>query len=190
MDPLPAPGDEASLAASPATAAQNIDMSPPPRSPRPRQSSPPRRAPPGPEGPSPSSDYFGDDLDLAMELDAADADEEEAMRAMEEDAAMHAGRQASAKQRAGRAPRVKQEQPGPSSGGRAAPGGAGSTTGLSGQVEVLELDSDDDEPVAKREADGPGLKRRKVQGGTAAVAGPAGGGARGRTTVLELDSDD
>ncbi|GAA5895775.1 hypothetical protein JCM8208_005085 [Rhodotorula glutinis] len=188
MDPLPPPGQDLPLAAAaPAPApAQDVEMDQPARNPRPRQRSPPvaRPAPP-PKQQSPSSDYFGDDDDLIMA--GADDDEEEALRAMEEEAMSAARPAPPPKKGAAPAQRVKQEPR--SSGTRAAAAGAGGTTGLSGQVEVLELDSDDDdEPVVKREPGRAGPSGRAAQGSAAAGAG--GAGARGRTTVLEIDSDD
>ncbi|KPV73849.1 uncharacterized protein RHOBADRAFT_54443 [Rhodotorula graminis WP1] len=188
MDPLPPPGVDLppAVAAAGAGPAQDADMVPPARSPRPRRRSPPVARPgPPPKQQSPSSDYFGDDDDLLMA--AADDDEEEALRAMEEEA-MGAARAAPPTRRgAASAQRVKPEPR--SSGSRTAPAGAGGTTGLSGQVEVLELDSDDDEePVVKREAGGAGASGRARPGPAPAKGG--GAGARGRTTVLEIDSDD
>ncbi|GAA5843229.1 hypothetical protein JCM9279_002030 [Rhodotorula babjevae] len=188
MDLLPPPGNDPLPAAAAAAAPpQDLDMASPRRSPRPRQRSPPAARPAlPPKQQSPSSDYFGNDDDLLMA--AADDDEEEALRAMEEEA-MSATRAAPPAPRRGAAPapRVKQEPR--SSGSRAAPAGAGGTTGLSGQVEVLELDSDDDdEPVVKREPGGAGAGGRAAQ--RSAGPGAGGAGARGRTTVLEIDSDD
>ena len=187
MDPLPPPGDDPPPAAAAAPAPlRDLDMAPPRRSPRPRQRSPPAARPgPPPKQQSPSSDYFGEDDDLLMAT--ADDDEEEALRAMEEEAM--SGSRVAPPPRRGAAPALRVKQEPRSSGSRAVPAGVGGTTGLGGQVEVLELVSDDDdEPVVKREPGAAGTSGWAAQGASAAGAG--GTGARGRATVLEIDSDD
>ncbi|GAA5860921.1 hypothetical protein JCM1840_002006 [Sporobolomyces johnsonii] len=159
---------------------------------------------------APSSDhYFDDSLDFDVGFDdAMDEDDdaaEAAMREMEE--AVERATVATSQQAKGNgrdrerdppgsshtatAARVKQE-PG-SSGSRSAAGGMAKGTGSEGSgqvVEVLELDSDDDEGTRERP-----VKKNLTVGGSASsvvskgFAEPKGGRRRG-TTVLELDSDD
>ncbi|BGP42701.1 hypothetical protein JCM10450v2_006810 [Rhodotorula kratochvilovae] len=197
MDPLPPPED----AAPPPSPGAAAAPSPPPRSPRARQRPPPPPPAAKPKERAPSSDYFGDDLDLAeIEAEgmgaAGDEDEEEALRAMEEEAAAAAAPppRPQPEPRPKRATQVKPEPRSSGSGGNK-PAAGRAATGLSGEVEVLELESDDEDEVmrpadVKDEDDG--RKRRKVEGGKKAAAGSRAGAAKtkGRTMVLEIDSDD
>ncbi|GAA5821804.1 hypothetical protein JCM3770_002897, partial [Rhodotorula araucariae] len=195
MDPLPPPDPAAAAGLAPSS---------PLRSPRARQRTPPA----APR--VPSSDYFGDDLDLELALadqvaTATDEDEDEALRAIEAEAAAPGPAFAPVPPRRARPVQVKPE-PRSSGTGRASGGGRGAAvelagkvvTGLSGHVEVLELDTDgdeDDDGMLRVGGDG-GPKRRRMHGraASATAAGPRAGGmgakAEGGTMVLELDSDD
>ncbi|GAA5965877.1 hypothetical protein JCM21900_004935 [Sporobolomyces salmonicolor] len=146
---------------------------------------------------APSSDhYFDDSLDFDDAMDEDDA-AEAALREMEEvERAAVATSQAKGKGKdrdmgreglgpSSTAARVKQD-PASSGSGRAAGTSKGKGSGLSGQVEVLELDSDDEG----------GIRGVLAAGGSASsfmsqrCAKPTGSGSSRGTTVLELDSDD
>ncbi|BGP34631.1 hypothetical protein JCM10296v2_006453 [Rhodotorula toruloides] len=180
-DPLPHPDD-----APPAPAAQ-----PPPQPPPPANQLPAHNAHPPvhsqPKTKAPSSDYGDfeiDEADLLAAAEGADEDEEEALRAMEEEALAQAKpTQARKKDQAKRETKIKPEPVSSrSTGGRKGLGEGLRKTGLSGGVEVLELDSDDEKTVAKQEKQ---VKRRKTAGSATSKEG-AGGPKLG---VMEIDSD-
>lgn len=128
-------------------------------------------------------------IDEADLLAGADEDEEEALRAMEEEESAQAVAQATGKRKSGMAKETKVKPEPVSSGstgaGRKGPGGAARKTGLSGEVEVLELDSDEGdgkEKVVKQEKQ---VKRRKTIGTEKSKKGVGGQ----KLGVMEIDSD-
>ncbi|BGP26959.1 DUF1767 domain containing protein [Rhodotorula toruloides] len=167
---------------APPAPAAHPHAAPPANPPAARSAPATARASPRPGPKASSSDYGDFEIDETDLFGGADEDEEEALRATEEEVLA----QTPAAKEKGKETKVKPEPV--SSGSMAGRKGMGEglqKTRLSGEVEVLELDSDEDDEdeVAKAEKT---VKRRKTAGWWATSKKGVGGPQLG---VMEIDSD-